>query len=162
MIKSSFAFLILIALIQEIIIAMLWSVSPFGEAKVGIPYGMLNGANIYLVFIGCLLANILVFPLMMLFLKSINPYLFKWNPYKRSAIWVAKRTKKNSGKKIQKYGFWGILVFVMIPLPGTGVYAGSIASYLFNIERKRAFAANAIGIFFSSLIIWSTTLLTMP
>ena len=140
---------------------MLWSISPFGEAKVGIPYGMLSGANIYLVFIGCLIANILVFPIMMLFLSSINPYFLKWNFYKKSAIWVARRTKKGSGLKVQKYGFWGILVFVMIPLPGTGVYAGSIASYLFNIEKKRAFAANTIGIFLSSLMIWGTTLLTM-
>ncbi len=140
---------------------MLWSVSPFGEAKVGIPYGMLSGANIYLVFIACLIANILVFPFMMVFLRSINPYFLKWNFYKKSAIWVARRTKKGSGVKIQKYGFWGILVFVMIPLPGTGVYAGSIASYLFNIEKKRAFAANTIGIFLSSVMIWGTTLLTM-
>ena len=140
---------------------MLWSVSPFGEAKVGIPYGMLSGANIYLVFIACLIANILVFPFMMVFLRSINPYFLKWNFYKKSAIWVARRTKKGSRVKIQKYGFWGILVFVMIPLPGTGVYAGSIASYLFNIEKKRAFAANTIGIFLSSVMIWGTTLLTM-
>ena len=146
---------------QEVIIAMLWSLSPFGEAKVGIPYGMLSGANVYLVFVACLMANILVFPIMMLFLKSINPYFLKWNFYKKSAIWVARRTKRGTGEKIQKYGFWGILVFVMIPLPGTGVYAGSIASYLFNIERKRAFAANTIGIFLSSVMIWGTTMLTM-
>lgn len=140
---------------------MLWSISPFGEAKVGIPYGLLNGANSYLVFVTCLVANILVFPIMMLFLNTINPYFLKWNFYKKSAIWVARRTKKGSGDKIKRYGFWGVLVFVMIPLPGTGVYAGSIASYLFNIERKRAFAANTIGITLSSLIIWGTTLLTL-
>ena len=136
---------------------MLWSISPFGEAKVGIPYGMLNGANVYLVFITCLAANILVFPIMMLFLKSINPYFLRWNFYKKSAIWVARRTKKGSGLKVKKYGFWGILVFVMIPLPGTGVYAGSIATYLFNMERKKAFFANTIGITISSIIIWSVT-----
>lgn len=140
---------------------MLWSLSPFGEAKVGIPYGMLNGLNIYLVFICCFAANILVFPIMMVFLDNINKYFLRWNFYKRSAIWVARRAKGGSGEKIQKYGFFGLMLFVMIPLPGTGVYAGSIATYLFNIEKKKAFAANAIGIFCSSLIIWGTTLLTM-
>ena len=50
-------------MIQDIIVSMLWSVSPFGEAKVGIPYGMLQGLNIYLVFIVCFLANLLVFPI---------------------------------------------------------------------------------------------------
>jgi len=148
-------------MIQDIIVSMLWSVSPFGEAKVGIPYGMLQGLNIYLVFIVCFLANLLVFPIMMVFLDNINHYLLRWNWYKKSAIWVARRAKTGSGNKIQKYGFWGLLLFVMIPLPGTGVYAGSIASYLFRIEKKKAFTANAIGIFLSSVIIWGTTLLTM-
>jgi len=147
--------------LTDIIITILWSISPFGEAKVGIPYGMLNDLNIYLVFVIAFSANVLVFPLMMFFLERVNHYLLRWNWYKRAALWVARRAKTGSGNKIQKYGFWGLIFFVMIPLPGTGVYAGSIATYLFKIERKKAFAANVIGIFFSSVIVWVTTLLTM-
>lgn len=148
-------------MIQDVLIAFLWSISPFGEAKVGIPYGMLNGVNIYLVFIVCLCANILVFPLMQFFLKHINTYLLRWKFYKKSAIYVARKAKVGSGDNIKKYGFFGLVFFVMLPVPGTGVYAGSIASYIFQIESRKAFAANAIGIFFSSLIVWGTTLLTM-
>ena len=142
------------AVILDIIVAMLWSLSPFGEAKVGIPYGIMKGLNSYLVFAVCLLANIMVFPLMMFFLEHINRYLIKWRFYKKSAVYVARRAKTGSGDKIEKFGFLGLVLFVMIPLPGTGVYAGSIASYLFKIERKQAFFANAIGIFFSSLVVW--------
>lgn len=148
-------------MIQDIIIAILWSLSPFGEAKVGIPYGMVNGVNIYLVFALCFAANVLVFPLMMFFLDKINRNLLRWKFYKRSAIWVARRAKTGSANKIKKYGFWGLIFFVSIPLPGTGVYAGSIASYLFKIEKGKAFWANTIGIFISSLIVWGTTLITM-
>ena len=83
-------------MIQEIIIAMLWSISPFGEAKVGIPYGMMQGANIYLVFIACFVANLLVFPFMMIFLDNVNHYLLRWNWYKKAAIWVARRAKTGS------------------------------------------------------------------
>lgn len=97
----------------------------------------------------------------MFFLEKINAYFLKWNAYKKSALYVARRAKGGSGGKIQKYGFWGLIFFVMVPLPGTGVYAGSIATYLFNIEKKKGFVANFIGIFFSSLIVWGTTLLTM-
>jgi len=147
--------------LTDILITILWSISPFGEAKVGIPFGMLNDLNIYLVFVIAFSANVLVFPLMMFFLERVNHYLLRWNWYKRAALWVARRAKTGSGNKIQKYGFWGLIFFVMIPLPGTGVYAGSIATYLFKIERKKAFAANVIGIFFSSVIVWVTTLLTM-
>lgn len=134
---------------------MLWSASPLGESKVGIPYGIAQGVNSYLVFVGCFLANLLVFPLMMFFLENINNRLISWRPYKKGALWVAKRAKSGTGKKIHRFGFLGLALFVMLPVPGTGVYAGSIAAYLFQIERKRAFVANAVGIFFSSLIIWS-------
>ena len=146
---------------KDLIIAALWSISPVGEAKVGIPYGLLNGVNIYLVLVVCFLANVMVFPIMMFFLNTINKYLLRWHLYKKAALFIARRAKMGSGDQIRKYGFYGLIFFVMLPVPGTGVYAGSIASYLFKIERKKAFVANTIGIFLSSVIIWVTTLLTM-
>ena len=146
---------------NALITAILLSLSPFGESKVGIPYGLLNDVNIYLIFFLCLIANILVFPIMTFFLENVNRRLLRWHFYKTSAIYVARRAKSGSGKQIKKYGFWGLLIFVMIPLPGTGVYAGSIASYIFNIEKKRAFLANSIGITLSAVIVWGTTVITM-
>ena len=146
-------------MIKDSIITFLWSISPFGEAKVGIPYGIFHDLNKYWVLLICLVANILVFPIMMYFLDNVNRNLMRWRKYKKVAIWVARRAKVGSGDKIQRYGFWGLIFFVMIPLPGTGVYAGSIATYLFKIERKSAFVANCIGILFSSIIVWVTTIL---
>lgn len=147
------------ALIQDLILTILWSLSPFGEAKVGIPFGLLNDLNPFLVLIVAIIANILVFPIMMFFLDRINILLTRWNWYKKSAIWVARRAKNGSGDKLKKYGYFGLALFVMIPLPGTGVYAGSIATYLFKMERKKAFLANSIGITISSIIVWSVTFL---
>ena len=148
-------------MIEDIIISMLWSISPFGEAKVGIPYGLVSGLNKYLVFVICFLTNVLVFPLMLLFLDNVNRHLVKWTPYKKAAINIARRAKIGSGNVIQKYGFFGLIFFVMLPLPGTGAYAGTIATYMFKIERGKAFLANTIGIFFSSLIVWFAFMLTM-
>ncbi|MCF6280421.1 MAG: small multi-drug export protein [Flavobacteriaceae bacterium] len=141
-------------MIKEIIYTILWSFSPLGEAKVGIPYGMHHDLNIYLVFVIAVLSNILVFPFMMFFLDTVNRRLLRWRFYRKMALWIARRAKKSSADKIKKYGFWGLLFFVMLPLPGTGVYAGSIATYMFKIQRKKAFLANAIGITISSVIVW--------
>jgi uncharacterized membrane protein len=148
-------------MVLDIVVAVLWSISPLGEAKLGIPYALLNGVNIYLAFIFCFLANVLVFPMMNFFLDVINRYFFKWYYYKKSAIFIALRAKAGAGKNVKKYGFWGLMIFVLIPLPGTGVYAGTIAAYLFGLERKQAFLANTIGIFCSCLIIWVTTIIAM-
>lgn len=148
-------------MISDLFIAVLWSISPLGEAKVGIPYALLNGVNIYLAFLFCFVANVLVFPLMTFFLDVINRYFFKWYYYKKSAIFIARRAKAGAGKNVKKYGFWGLIIFVLLPLPGTGVYAGTIAGYLFGVKRKQAFLANTIGIFFSCVIVWTTTILAM-
>ena len=143
----------------DILISILWSISPFGEAKVGIPYAILNGVNIYWAFALCFAANVLIFPIMSFFLEVVNRYFMKWYHYKKAAIFVGRRAKAGAGKSVQKYGFWGLMIFVLIPLPGTGVYAGTIAGYLFGLDRKKAFLANTIGIFFSCVIVWVTTVL---
>lgn len=145
----------------DLFVAMLWSISPLGEAKVGIPYALVHGVNIYLAFFACFVANVLVFPIMTFFLDVLNRYFIKWYHYKKTAIYVARRAKKGAGKNVQKYGFWGLMIFVLVPIPGTGVYAGTIAAYLFRLDRKQAFLANTIGIFFSCLIVWATTLIAM-
>jgi uncharacterized membrane protein len=145
-------------MLTDLLLAIFWSLSPFGEAKVGIPFGISKGLNIYLVFICCFLANVLVFPIMTFFLVYINRYLVRWRGYKKAAVYVAKRAKQGSGPNIRKYGFFGLVLFVMVPLPGTGVYAGSIAAFLFGMKLRTAFWANALGIFFSSLIVWAVAI----
>ncbi|MCE7057107.1 small multi-drug export protein [Algoriphagus sp. AGSA1] len=148
-------------MLLDLLTAMLWSISPFGEAKVGIPYALLKGVNIYLAFFCCFLANVLIFPIMNFFFDVVNRYFLKWYYYKKAAIFVGRRAKAGAGKNVKKYGFWGLMVFVALPFPGTGVYVGSIAGYLFGLERKRAFLANAVGIFISCAIIWVATLTAM-
>ncbi len=154
-------------MIEKIIYMFLWSISPFGEAKVGIPYGLTpygvldEKVNIYLVFGICFIANILVFPLMMFFLERVNKYLMRWNFYRKIAIKLAIRAKYGSKEKIKKYGYFGLIFFVGLPIPGTGVYVGTIATYILNLDKQKAFWANVVGIFFSSVIVWVTSLLAM-
>lgn len=148
-------------MVFDIITAILWSISPFGEAKVGIPFAIFNDVNYYVAFLVCFVANVLIFPIMMFFLESVNSYFLKWRFYKKAAIKVAKRAKSGAGKGVKKYGFWGLIIFVSLPVPGTGVYAGTIAAYLFGVERKRAFLANTLGIFLSCVIVWFMTIATV-
>jgi uncharacterized membrane protein len=140
-------------MLQEIIYTFLFSISPLGEARVGIPYGVLNGVNPYLAFLVGLTGNLLVYPLMMFLIDTFNAKLWKHKQYKIRSIQLMRRTKKGIGDKIQKYGFWGLMIFVMIPLPFTGAYSGVIAAVIFKIDRKKAFLAISIGVFISCLLI---------
>lgn len=72
-----------------------------------------------------------------------------------------RRAKQGVGLKIQKYGFWGLMVFVMIPLPFTGAYMGVVAARVLSVKRSSAFKAITIGIIISSTLIAMTTYLGM-
>ena len=64
-----------------------------------------------------------------------------------------RRAKNTVGEKIQKYGFWGLMVFVMIPLPITGAYMGTIAASIFKVDRKKALLAISLGVLVSCFLI---------
>ena len=140
---------------QDILFTFLISLSPFGEARAGIPYGELNGLPILLVFIIGLTANLLVFPLFYKGIELSNKYLFKNRLYKKSAAYLSARARTKTKTVIQKYGVWGLMIFVMIPLPITGAYIGTIAAYVFGISYQKSLIAISSGIIISSIMVAS-------
>ena len=63
------------------------------------------------------------------------------------------RTRKKTDNKIEKWGFWGLMIFVMIPLPVTGAYTGSFAAWLFNLRKRDAFLAVSLGVIIAGIIV---------
>ena len=128
-----------------------------GEAKFGIPFGIFQDLNPYLVLLFGICGNILIYPAMMLFLEYVNRFLARWHWYRAAAIWIARKAKKGSKNKVEKYGYIGLALFVMVPTPGSGVYIGSIITYLLRLDYKKAFVANAVGAALSCTIVWTVT-----
>lgn len=74
---------------------------------------------------------------------------------------MIRNAKNGVGAKIHKYGFWGLMIFVMIPLPFTGAYMGVVAGRVLNVETRSAFKAISIGILISSTLIALATFFSM-
>jgi uncharacterized membrane protein len=138
---------------QDLLFTFLISFSPFGEARAGIPYGELNGLPIMLVFIVGLVANLLVFPIFYKAIELANKHLWKNPLYKRTAIYLSSRARTKTKTIIKKYGVWGLMIFVMIPLPVTGAYIGTIAAYIFGISYRKSLIAISSGITISSTMV---------
>ncbi len=138
---------------QDILFTFLISFSPFGEARAGIPYGELVGLPILWVFVIGLTANLLVFPVFYKVIELANKNLWKNPLYKRTAIYLSSRARTKTKTIIKKYGVWGLMVFVMIPLPVTGAYIGTIASYIFGISYSKSLIAISSGITISSIMV---------
>lgn len=140
-------------MLQDILFTFLISLSPFGEARAGIPYGELNGLPIVTAFLIGLAGNLLVFPLFYKFIEIGNKYLLKNRFYKKSAVQLSLRARGKSKNVINKYGVWGLMLFVMIPLPITGAYIGTIAAYIFGINYQKSLIAISSGITISSFLV---------
>ena len=137
----------------DILITFLWSISPLGEARAGIPIGIERKLPILLVFFIGLAGNLLIFPLLYKGIKVSNKHLWKHKTYKKSAIFFALRARSKTKNVIKKYGVWGLMVFVMIPSPLTGAYIGTIAAFIFRIDYKKSLLAVSTGVTLSCIIM---------
>ncbi|TXK52087.1 small multi-drug export protein [Pontibacter qinzhouensis] len=138
---------------EVLFFTFLLSISPLGEARAGIPYAILNDVHIGWAFLIGLIANLLIYPLFMWLIDTFNKKLWPNRVYRKSVVKLSKRAKNGVGADNQKYGFWGLMIFVMIPLPGTGAYMGTIAANVLKIERKKAFLAISLGVVSSCVIM---------
>ena len=138
--------------------SIFFSILPIAELRGGIPYAIANDLNPLLTFFICVGANILVFPIVFFFLEFLHPLFLKIDLYKRLFDKFIIKTREKVGNKIEKYGFWGLMIFVMIPLPVTGAYTGSFAAWLFNIPKKKAFLAVSLGVIMAGIIVTTIVL----
>lgn len=140
-------------MIETFIYTFLLSISPFGEARAGIPYGVVNDLPFFWAFTVGLVANLLISPILMWLIDTFSKRLWPNRLYRRSAVSLTRRAKRGVGAGIEKYGFWGLMIFVMIPLPGTGAYIGTIAAYVLKIDRAKALLAISIGVLISCMLM---------
>lgn len=140
-------------MLADVISTFLVSISPLGESRVGIPLGIFKGLPILVAFVFGLAGNLLVFPLFNTAIDLVHKSLWKYHAYRQTSLWMMRRSKKLLGKQVKAYGFWGLMLFVMIPLPVTGAYMGVIGAKVFGIKTKTAFFAISIGIIVSASII---------
>lgn len=141
-------------MLQDILLTFLISLSPFGEARVGIPYGVeTTGLPIFWVFFIAVIANLLVFPIFYKIIELSNRYFLENRYYKNIAVYLSARARRKTKKMVRRYGVIGLMIFVMIPLPVTGAYIGTLAAYIFRINYKESFLAISSGIVVSSTIV---------
>ena len=145
-------------MLKDILFIFLISFSPFGEARVGIPYGIEHtDLTLIWVFLIALFANLLVFPLFYRVIEFFNNHFLKNKWYRKAAIYLSLRARRKTGAVVQKYGAIGLMIFVMIPLPFTGAYIGTIAAYIFKINYKKALLAINIGVLIALtfiILVW--------
>lgn len=101
----------------------------------------------------CIIGNILPIPFILLFIKKIFELMKKYNIFRGL---VEKLESRAMGKSdsIKKYEFWGLVLFVGIPLPGTGAWTGALIASLLGVDIKKSSLAILLGIAIATVIMY--------
>ena len=101
----------------------------------------------------CIVGNILPIPFILLLIRHVLEWMKKVPCFRGIALWLERKAMSKKGQ-IEKYEFWGLMLFVGIPLPGTGAWTGSLIAALLGMKFKKAFPAVIIGICMATVIMW--------
>ncbi|MDE6413279.1 MAG: small multi-drug export protein [Eubacterium sp.] len=139
--------------IPDWLVVFIISLCPILECRLGMFTAIvLLQMNPFVGFLISFLGNILPIPFILLLINWIFEILKKVPGIKNIVFWLEEKTLKKKDK-IDKYGIWGLLLFVAIPLPGTGGWTGALLASLLHLDKKKSFGVIAIGVFIAGLII---------
>ncbi len=100
----------------------------------------------------CVIGNLLPIPFILLLIEKILNVMERIPGPGKVAVWIRQKADKNKGQ-IEKFGFWGLVLFVGIPLPGTGAWTGSLVAALLHMKFGKAIGAILIGIVMATVIM---------
>ncbi len=139
--------------VPDWLVVFIISLFPILECRLGMFTAIvLLQMNPFVGFIISFIGNLLPIPFILVLINKIFELLKKVPVINKPIYWLEEHTLKKKDK-IDKYGIWGLLIFVAIPLPGTGGWTGALLASLLHLDRKKSFGIIAIGVFIAGLII---------
>lgn len=133
---------------------LICSMIPIIELRGAIPFGALLGMPFWQNYLLCIVGNMLPIPIILLFVKAVLNFMAKCRVkfFNKIANWLFKKADKNRSK-IEKYSFWGLFLFVAIPIPGTGAWTGSLVAALIDMKFGKAILSVFLGVLTAGLIM---------
>lgn len=132
---------------------LLISVVPVIELRGAIPVGCGLGLPAWQTFLAAVVGNMIPVPFIILFIRRIFAFIRLQWPWLNSLLdGIEKRAEKKI-ETVQKFEFWGLLLFVALPLPGTGAWTGSLIAALLDIRLRRALPAILAGVIIAGVVM---------
>lgn len=137
----------------KILIVLLTAMVPVLELRAAIPAAVATGIDIVPAYIIAVVGNLIPIPFIILFIRKIFDWM-KRKSEKLGALVAKLEAKADRNKqKVLKYEFWGLVLLVAIPLPGTGAWTGALVAAMLNMQLKRALPAIAIGVVIAGVAV---------
>lgn len=138
----------------DILIIILLTLLPALELRASIPYGILISQMHWLtVFLICVVVNAILGPVVYVLIDKFIHVFLRVKHLEKLWDRTVERTQRRIHKYVEKYGVFGLSIFIGIPLPGSGSYTGAVAAYLLGFKLKRFIIANIIGVLIAGTIV---------
>lgn len=138
----------------------LLSMLPIGELRLALPLALLYyHLPVPAAFSLAILGNFLPMIFVVYFLDWADDKLAKRSPViRRTLDWLYEHTRKKHTQTFEIWGALALIIFIAIPLPGTGAWTGALAAYVFGFEKRRTLAYIFLGILGAAGIVGAATL----
>ena len=133
------------------------SMMPVGELRFGLPYGIALGLDYPVALVAALLGNMIPVPFIIVYIKRIFLWMRAHLPVFNSFIARLEEKANLKGETVEKYGPVGLLLFVAIPLPGTGAWTGALIAALLDMKTEKAVPYIMLGVCIAASIMTLVT-----
>ena len=139
------------------------SMVPLIELRGAVPIGITYfGLNEYVTLAVCIIGNMIPVPIIYLFARKVLIWGSTWKHGSGLFKWILRKGEK-AGKKLTKNGdtgmFIALMLFVGIPVPGTGAWTGTLAASMLDMDWKKTSFAVILGVLMAGIIMLVISLL---
>ncbi len=144
--------------VGEFIFTMLVSMVPVVELRGGIPFGVATlGLPYPAAFIAAVIGNVLPTPFIVVYIRRIFQWMRRRLPRLDRLVDKLEQKAHLKGKKVTRYKYLGLMIFVAIPLPGTGAWTGALAAAFLDMPLRKALPSIVAGVVLAGCIMVALT-----
>lgn len=139
---------------SEALVTFIISMLPVVELRLAIPVGVSLGLPVWKAAIISVIGNLLPAPFIIAFIRIVLEWLRGVSrTAQRFVAWLERKGNGPKADRVRKYEFWGLLILVAIPLPGTGAWTGALIAALLDVRMKRALPPIVAGVILAAIIV---------
>ena len=123
------------------------------DPRSGAAAGVARGLPVWAAYLAAVVGNVLPVPFIVVYIRRIFLWMRRRLPWLNSLVDKLERKAHLKGQTVTKYKYLGLLLFVAIPLPGTGAWTGSLAAAFLDMPLRKALPSIFAGIVIAGFAI---------
>ena len=139
--------------VGEFCLTLLVSMIPVVELRGGIPFGVARGLPVWAAYLAAIIGNMLPVPFILVYIRRIFQWMRRRLPRLNRLVDKLEKKAHLKGQKVTKYKYLGLMLFVAIPLPGTGAWTGALAAAFLDMPLRKAIPSIFAGVLAAGIAI---------